>query len=161
MHKKTAILGFGNPVRSDDGVGCFVVEQLKKHFEPMPEWLSVLDMGTSAFETLFQLHGHERIIFVDAVLNSGEADGNIFLLPAHEVMGAVQDDPMVFLHSLKWDQALSYAQKIMGDAFPKDVSAYLIAVSDTKLEVGLSNTVKNAGERTVQFIMESLKYERA
>ena len=160
MHKKTAILGFGNPVRSDDGVGCYVVEQLNKHFDPMPEWLSVLDMGTSAFETLFQLQGHERIIFVDAVVNSNDADGNVFLLPAAEVMRAVQDDPMVFLHSLKWDQALSYAQKILGDAFPKDVSAYLIAVSDIRLEVGLSEIVKNAGDRTVQLILDFLEHER-
>lgn len=161
MHKKTAILGFGNPVRSDDGVGCYVVEQLKKHFDPMPEWLSVLDMGTSAFETLFQLQGHERIIFVDAVVNSNDADGNVFLLPAAEVMRAVQDDPMVFLHSLKWDQALSYAQKILGDAFPKDVSAYLIAVSDIRLEVGLSEIIKNAGDRTVQLILDFLEHERS
>jgi hydrogenase maturation protease len=28
--KKTAILGFGNPVRSDDGVGCMVIEDLQK-----------------------------------------------------------------------------------------------------------------------------------
>jgi hydrogenase maturation protease len=160
MHKKTAILGFGNPVRSDDGVGCYVVEQLQKHFDPMPEWLSVLDMGTSAFETLFQLQGHERIIFVDAVVNSNDADGNVFLLPAAEVMRAVQDDPMVFLHSLKWDQALSYAQKILGAAFPKDVSAYLIAVSDLRLEVGLSEIVKNAGDRTVQLILDFLEHEQ-
>ncbi len=159
MYKKTAILGFGNPVRSDDGVGCYVVEQLKKHFDPMPEWLNVLDMGTSAFEALFQLQGHERIIFVDAVIHSNDADGTVFLLPAAEVMCAVQEDPMVFLHSLKWDQALSYAQKILGEAFPKDVSAYLIAVSDIRLEVGLSETVKNAGERTVQLILKSLEHE--
>jgi hydrogenase maturation protease len=159
MPKKTAILGFGNPVRSDDGVGCYVVDQLKKRFEPMPEWLTVIDMGTSAFELLFQLKGQERILFVDAVINSGDADGNLFLLPATEVMSAVQDDPMVFLHSLKWDQALSYAKKILGDTFPEDLSAYLIAVSDTRLEVGMSETVKHAGDRTVQLILESLAYE--
>ena len=29
LTKKTAILGFGNPVRADDGVGIYVIEQLK------------------------------------------------------------------------------------------------------------------------------------
>ena len=28
--KQTAILGFGNPVRSDDGIGCMVIDELKK-----------------------------------------------------------------------------------------------------------------------------------
>ncbi|MDX2134354.1 MAG: hydrogenase maturation protease [Saprospiraceae bacterium] len=154
MPKKTAILGFGNPVRSDDGVGCFVIEQLRRRFDPLPDWMTLLDMGTSAFETLFQLQGHERIILIDAVINSGEPDGTLFCLPATEAMSAVQEDPMVFLHSLKWDQALSYAQKIMGEAFPDDIRVYLVAVSDLRLEVGLSDPIRAAGNRVSDLIWE-------
>ncbi|TAE51976.1 MAG: hydrogenase maturation protease, partial [Bacteroidetes bacterium] len=43
--KKTAILGFGNPVRSDDGVGCYVIEELKKSSALSPD-LTLIDMGT-------------------------------------------------------------------------------------------------------------------
>ena len=78
---KTAILGFGNPVRADDGVGIYVVEQLKQQIGE-PEHISIFDMGTSAFEVLFQLKGHERIILVDAVMNTGEPVGSVFKLPA-------------------------------------------------------------------------------
>ncbi|MEM9836442.1 MAG: hydrogenase maturation protease, partial [Bacteroidota bacterium] len=60
---KTAILGFGNPARSDDGVGCYVIQQLQERL-PAEEEITLLDMGTSAFEVLFQLKGHERIILV-------------------------------------------------------------------------------------------------
>ena len=157
--KKTAILGFGNPVRSDDGVGCFVVEHLKTQLGEHTE-ISILDMGTSAFEVLFQLQGHQRIIFVDAVVNTGEPDGTLYHLPAEEVMSAIHDDPMVFLHSLKWDQALSYAKKIMGTSFPEDLRAYLIAVSNTRLEVGLSEDVQAAGEKVVNLLLEEFALER-
>ncbi len=112
-------------------------------------------MGTSAFEMLFQLQGHERIILVDAVINSSEPDGTLFQLPAQEAMRAVQDDPMVFLHSLKWDQALSYAQKIMGPSFPDDLTVFLIAVSDLRLEVSLSEPVREAGLRVCE-VLESM-----
>ncbi|HNE28200.1 MAG TPA: hydrogenase maturation protease [Saprospiraceae bacterium] len=156
MHKKTAVLGFGNPVRSDDGVGCFVIDQLRQTFQPLPDWLTLLDMGTSAFEMLFQLQGHERILLVDAVINSGEPDGTLFQLPAQEAMSAVQDDPLVFLHSLKWDQALSYAQKIMGPSFPDDLTVFLIAVSDLRLEVSLSEPVREAGLRVCQLLESAL-----
>ena len=154
--KKTAILGFGNPVRSDDGIGCFVIEQLKSGLSHL-EHLTLLDMGTSAFEVLFQLKGHERIIFVDAVINTGEPDGTLYRLPAEAVHAAVQEDPMVFLHSLKWDQALSYARKIMGDAYPDDIAVYLIAVSDTRLEVGLSDAVREAGNKATKLIVQELE----
>lgn len=153
--KKTAILGFGNPARSDDGVGCYVVEQLGLRLGG--SGVTILDMGTSAFEVLFQLQGHERIIVVDGVVNSGEPDGALFHLPAEEVEASVQDDPMVFLHSLKWDQALSYARKIMRDDYPEDIGVYLLAVSDTRLEIGMSEAVTVAADRLVDVIAERIE----
>lgn len=156
--KKTAILGFGNPVRSDDGIGCYVIDQLKKSLDEHPD-ISLLDMGTSAFEVLFQLKGHDRIIFIDAVINTGEPDGTLYRLPAEEVAAHVQDDPMVFLHSLKWDQALSYAKKILQNEYPDDIQAFLIAVSNTRLEVDLSEVVKMAGDKVVELIKQDLKIE--
>jgi hydrogenase maturation protease len=62
----------------------------------------------------FSFRDHARIILVDGVLNTGEPDGTLYRLPAEAVAASIQDDPMVFLHSLKWDQALSYAKKILG-----------------------------------------------
>lgn len=153
--KKTAIMGFGNPVRSDDGVGCYVIDQLRESLGELPG-VSLFDMGTSAFEVLFQLRGHERILIVDAVINTGEAPGTLYKLPAHEVEAAIQDDPMVFLHSLKWDQALSYARKILLKDYPDDIQVYLIAVDNTKLEVQLSDVVKAAGDRVVALMREDL-----
>jgi hydrogenase maturation protease len=154
--KKTAILGFGNPVRSDDGVGCLVIEELQKRLGDQAIDISLIDMGTSAFEVLFQLKGHERIIFVDGVMNSGEPDGTLYRLPASAVEAAVQDDPMVFLHSLKWDQALSYAKKILGQEYPEDISVYLIAITNIRIELGISDVVQEAGMKVTDLILEEL-----
>ena len=152
---KTAIMGFGNPVRSDDAVGIYVIEQLRKKL-PESEDITIFDMGTAAFEVLFGLKGHDRIILVDAVLNSNEPVGTLFKVPAEEVMKAPQDDPLVFLHGMKWDQALSYTKKILQDDYPEDIQVYLIAIENTKLEVDLSNVVREAGDKVVQHILEDL-----
>lgn len=153
--KNTALLGFGNPARSDDGVGCYVIQQLKEQY-PEREELTILDMGTSAFEVLFQLKGNERIIFVDGVINTGEPDGTLYHLPASEIDAAIQEDPMVFLHSLKWDQALSYAKKILQDEYPEDISVYLISITNTKLDVGMSPKVMASADRLVEIIVNRL-----
>ena len=157
--KNTAILGFGNPVRSDDGVGCFVIAELKKKIGNDIPGISLIDMGTSAFEVLFELKGRERIILVDAVINTGEPDGTLYKLPAEAVEAAIQDDPMVFLHGLKWDQALSYAKKILGNEYPADVSVYLIAVSNTRLDTGMSGVVEAAGLKVADLIAEELNLQ--
>tara|TARA_R110000744_G_scaffold9421_4_gene30158 strand:+ start:12563 stop:13042 length:480 start_codon:yes stop_codon:yes gene_type:complete len=152
---KTAIMGFGNPVRSDDAVGIYVIEQLREKL-PESEEISIFDMGTAAFEVLFGLKGHDKIILADAVLNSNEPVGTLFKVPAEEVMRTPQDDPLVFLHGMKWDQALSYAKKILQDEYPEDIHVYLVAIQNTKLEVDLSNIVRDAGDKVVQLILEDL-----
>lgn len=152
---KTAIMGFGNPVRSDDAIGIYVIEQLREKL-PESEDVSIFDMGTAAFEVLFGLKGHNKIILADAVLNSNEPVGTLFKVPAEEVMKAPQDDPLVFLHGMKWDQALSYAKKILQDEYPEDIQVYLVAIENTKLDVDLSDLVKEAGDKVVQYILEDL-----
>ncbi len=157
---KTAIMGFGNPVRSDDAIGIYVIEQLKKTLEDK-EGISIFDMGTSAFEVLFGLKGHDKIILVDAAMNTSEPVGTLFKVPAEEVLRAPQNDPMVFLHGMKWDQALSYAKKILQNEYPEDIQVYLIAIENTKLEVDLSEAVREAGDKVVSHILEDLNQLKA
>lgn len=153
---QTAIMGFGNPVRSDDGVGIYVVEKLKEKLSNRPD-VSLFDMGTSAFEVLFKLKGHQRIILIDAVINTGQPVGTLYKVPAEEVRRAPIDDPLVFLHGMKWDQALSYAGKILQHEYPEDISVYLIAVDDTRLEIRLSQPALDAADRVVKLIEEDLE----
>ncbi len=156
MTKKTAVLGFGNPVRADDGVGIYVIEQLKAQLDET-DHISIFDMGTSAFEVLFKLKGHERIILIDAVINTNEPVGTTYKLPASEVEGQIIDDPMVFLHSLKWNQALSYAKKMLQDEYPDEIEVYLIAIDSTRFNVGMTEEAKKGGDKIINLLLEELK----
>lgn len=154
--KQTAILGFGNPVRADDGVGIYIIDQLKAQLHT-GDHIQLFDMGTSAFEVLFQLKGNDRIILVDAVINSNEPVGSVFKLPASEIDAQIQDDPMVFLHGLKWDQALSYAKKMLREDYPDDIEVYLIAIDSTSFNVGMSDAAKEGGDKVVQLLLDELQ----
>jgi Ni,Fe-hydrogenase maturation factor len=64
---------------------------------------------------------------------------------------------MVFLHSLKWDQALSYAKKILREDFPREeIYVYLIAITDIRMEVGLSQEVQQAAHKVRDHIIHHL-----
>jgi hydrogenase maturation protease len=153
--KPTAIMGFGNPVRSDDGVGVYVAQELIKEMEGNDK-VKVLDMGTSAFEVLFQLRGCEKIILVDAVVNLGQPAGTVFCMPADKVKAAIQEDPLVFLHAMKWDQALSYARKILREDFPDDIIVYLIAVNDTTMKDQMSTKATEAAQKVIGLIKDEV-----
>ena len=153
LNKKTAILGFGNPVRADDGVAIYVIDQLKER-KIESETIGLFDMGTAAFEVLFKLKEYDRIILVDAVINTEEPVGSVFKLPASEVEAEIEDDPMVFLHSLKWSQALSYAKKMLLDDYPEEVEVYLVAIEDTRFNVGMTEEARQGGDKVIRLLLE-------
>src|SRR5271166_6959976 len=67
--KKTLVLGLGNVLMGDEGIGVHVVRALEKHM--LPAGVECLDGGTGGFVLLEPLQSAERIILIDAA-----ADGN-------------------------------------------------------------------------------------
>ncbi|MEZ5788154.1 MAG: HyaD/HybD family hydrogenase maturation endopeptidase [Xanthobacteraceae bacterium] len=70
-----AVVGLGNLILSDDGVGVHVVQELTQAFR-FPEGVAVIDGGTSAIDLLDQLIEAEHLIFVDAA-RTGGAPGDV------------------------------------------------------------------------------------
>ena len=62
----TVVLGLGNTLLRDEGVGVHVVERLNERYV-LPADVTVIDGGTAGLELLYQLAGCERLIVCDAV----------------------------------------------------------------------------------------------
>jgi len=154
--KKTTVLGFGNPVREDDGVGVYVVQRLQEAVGQQPG-LQIIDMGTSAFEVLFQLKGQDRVIVVDSVKNVDAPVGTLYKVPEEEILRHVQEQDHIYTHSLKWDQALYYARKMLGDAYPQQVDVYLIAIRNTRFNTEMTEEARRGGDRLVKILTDELK----
>jgi hydrogenase maturation protease len=58
------VLGLGNPLQADDGVGCRVIEALEGR--ELPTGVEVLDAGTPGVGLINLLEGRQRAIIVDA-----------------------------------------------------------------------------------------------
>lgn len=67
--QKTLVLGLGNILMGDEGVGVHVVRALERR--PLPPGVECLDGGTGGFVLLEPLEKAERVILIDAA-----ADGN-------------------------------------------------------------------------------------
>jgi len=64
---KTLILGVGNFLLKDEGVGIHVIHALEK--EPLPPDVNLIDGGTGGLHLLGWLQGYDRIIMIDAALD--------------------------------------------------------------------------------------------
>jgi hydrogenase maturation protease len=76
------ILGLGNPLQRDDGVGCRVIEELERR--SLPPGVEVLDAGTPGIGLLNLLEGRQRVLIVDAA-EMGRQPGEFVRFAADEV----------------------------------------------------------------------------
>ena len=81
--KPFLILGIGNLLRTDDGVGVHVVNQLNDSGK-LPGWVEAIDAETSGLDLPALLQGRERVIVVDA-LEANEEPGSIFRFDARRL----------------------------------------------------------------------------
>ena len=71
----TIVIGIGNPLMADEGVGVRVVERLTGKSAAYPG-VAFLDAGTSGMVALHAMAGHRKAVFVDCAL-MGESPGTI------------------------------------------------------------------------------------
>jgi hydrogenase maturation protease len=80
---KTVVLGIGNLIMQDEGVGVRVVEALERD-HTMPDGVTLLDGGTSAMEMLDELSDLDHLIVVDAI-NAGKPPGTLLRIDGEDV----------------------------------------------------------------------------
>ncbi|WP_210394940.1 HyaD/HybD family hydrogenase maturation endopeptidase [Motiliproteus sediminis] len=77
------VLGVGNILLTDEGIGVRVVEALEQRYQ-IPEGVEVMDGGTAGMELLSSIASREHLILIDAV-NTGAAPGTLVKLQDDEV----------------------------------------------------------------------------
>mgnify|MGYP000353811634 CR=1 FL=1 len=81
---RVVVLGVGNVLRRDDGVGVHVVEELWRRFR-FPEGVRLVDGGLGGPALLGAVEGAEALIAVDAV-RGGQPPGTLYRIPAAELL---------------------------------------------------------------------------
>ena len=77
------VLGIGNLVMTDDGVGVRVVHALEERYR-FPAEVTLLDGGTLGLDLLPKLEGVDRLVVLDAV-ETGQEPGTVVRLAGDEI----------------------------------------------------------------------------
>jgi len=142
--KPTLVLGVGNLLMGDEGVGVHAARQLAS--EPLPSTVEVLDGGTGGFHLLSLFKEYDPIILIDAT-QDGDPPGTVKLVKPK----FASDFPRTLsAHDIGLRDLLETAQ-LLGPL----PTLYLITVSIGELQemsVELSPSVSGAVEEVLRII---------
>lgn len=83
--KKIGVIGIGNPFRSDDEIGIFLLQKLNEKKENFPNTVTFVDGGTGGMNLLHLLSRFNIVFIIDAVDFSGKI-GELRVFTPDEVM---------------------------------------------------------------------------
>jgi hydrogenase maturation protease len=129
--KQITVLGIGNILMQDEGVGVRVIEELLRQYS-FPQHVQVLDGGTLGMELLRFLIGTDQLILVDAV-NGDLSPGSIYQFHNDEVKAYFKEK--VSMHELGIQDVLAVMdvlEKPIGEIMILGVQPLTI---DTSLEM--------------------------
>lgn len=142
------VVGCGNLLRGDDGVGPVLIRHLWDR--GVPPGARLVDGGTAGMDVAFQMRGAQRVVIVDASA-TGSQPGTV-----HRVPGAELTDlpPLTGLHThaFRWDHAIPFARWALGAACPTDITVFLIEAAQVELGAELSEPVQAAMEQVIALI---------
>jgi hydrogenase maturation protease len=155
----TLVLGMGNPILSDDGVGLLVAEKLRG--ASLPHDVEVLQSEVAGLRLLELVRGFTRVIIVDALKSSADSarePGEIVRYEASDFKGGQRYGSA---HSIGLGTVLELGDRL-GYEMPRDVVVYAIEAVDVEtFGEQLSAPVAAAAERVIALIRADLEADAA
>jgi hydrogenase maturation protease len=148
-NKKMIIIGIGNLILRDEGVGVHAVRELEGR--KLPAHVEIIDGGTSLMELLPVIQDAERIIVIDALRGGGEP-GTVYRVTPDDLMA--ETERTLSLHQVSLLEVLGMVRQLGGD--PQVV---IIGVEPHEISWGMELTAEVEAKlpQVVEAVLEELK----
>ena len=145
---RIAIIGIGNPMMADDGIGPRLISEL----EGSDLGVDLIDMGTGGMQLVHVLAGYDSVIIIDSA-DMGLSPGASRIFSPKEVV-SLKETRAYSLHD--WD--LMRSIEISGELGEAPESILILAVQPGSLDMseGLSPEVERGIPAYIEGIRESM-----
>lgn len=147
---KPLILGVGNILLSDEGVGVNVVQTLEKHGDFAPHF-DIVDGGTCGMELLDCMAKRKHLIIIDAIL-ANKKPGEITLLHNEQVPAFFSRK--ISPHQLGICDVLSALK--LTDEFPEYLCLIGIQPESLEPKIGLSDSIQAVFPQILRCLTQQL-----
>jgi len=150
---KTIILGVGNTILSDDGVGIHVANQLRQKIDN-PN-ITIDEALTGGMNLLDLLLGYDKAIIIDAVKIDNGEEGEVKRIPISKFATMHSCNP----HDVSLTEAIQMAEKLGETRIPKEIIVIGITMKKLPCEFGenLSEKIAMAVPKAIGMTLNEIK----
>ena len=150
---KTIVLGVGNQILGDDGVGVHVANELKKHIQ-QPD-VAIDEAITGGMNLLDIILGYDKAIIVDAVKTETGKKGEVKRIPLNDFSTMHSCNP----HDVSLTEAIEMAKKMGETGIPQEIIVIGVMMRHIPCEFGekLSKDIAAAVPKAVEMILHEIK----
>jgi hydrogenase maturation protease len=146
----TLVLGLGNLVHGDDGVGVHAIERLQKDSR-VPAGAVLMDGGTLGMALIPHVSGFKRVLVIDAI-DAGQTPGTLIRLEGSAVAN-LPGKPSV--HQLGFAD-LMISLKLLGEA-PPELVVLGVQPESTEWTAELTPAVKASLDELSTLVINQLR----
>lgn len=144
------VLGIGNTLMGDEGVGVRIVEHVGQM--PLPDGVRCLDGGTGSFLLLEPMQAATRVLLIDATID-GNPTGTVSRLTPQF---SSDYPPTLTAHDIGLKDLLDAAYYLTGGPLP--VTLFAVSIEPPAgIDTELSPVIVDRVPQIVQMVMEELR----
>jgi len=148
---KALVLGIGNPILSDDGVGIKVAHEVGKNLND-PR-IAVSETSAAGLSLLDSIIGYDRVIIIDAIQTKEGKAGQIYRMKPKDFSFAKRVSSP---HQVNLVTALELG-KMLNLAMPRRITVFAVEAKDiTTFSEKCTPEVEKAIPRVVKMVLEDL-----
>lgn len=150
---KTIILGVGNQILGDDGVGVHVANKLKKQIQNQD--ITIDEAITGGMNLLEMILDYDKAIIIDAVKTKTGKNGQVKRIPLSDFSTMHSCNP----HDVSLIEAVDMAKKMGETRIPKEIVIIGIMMKQIPCEFGekLSKNIATAVPKAVKMTLNEIK----
>lgn len=122
--KRTLIVGVGNPILSDDGVGIHVARKMRELCLP---GVDVEELPASGLELLDMVLGYDTVVIIDAIVTGNGPPGELYVLEEGDFERTIHGSSP---HGINIATALAMGRRVVPGQMPDTIHFVAVEADD-------------------------------
>ena len=152
---RTLVIGVGNPLVGDDGVGIHVVRRLQEL--GLGNQVELEEAATGGLTLVEMFLGYEKVVIVDTIASEALPPGEVMLLTPESLKGTTH---LSSPHDMNFATALELLRSTVPDRVPSKIVIVGVGIQWSRIREfseELSTEVQDAVQKAVEMVVAEVQ----